>query len=232
MSVVAAFSGGKDSTAMATLMAEAGEDFSLLFTPTGNESDECLEHVRHTAERLSKPFTIRWSGHGLVSLIERQRALPNWRQRWCTRMLKIEPCQTYLAENPGTVLCVGLRADEPERSGLWGDLATYRYPLREAEMGLTEVVSFLEERKICVPSRTDCALCFFQRLIEWYELWRDHPNKYAEGERLEALTGHTFRSPQRDTWPTSMKGMRTWFEAGLIPKDTRQRTGMCRVCSL
>ena len=36
---VIAFSGGKDSTALALRMAEIGEDFVLFFTPTGRESE-------------------------------------------------------------------------------------------------------------------------------------------------------------------------------------------------
>lgn len=37
MRQVVAFSGGKDSTALALRLHELGEAFSLLFTPTGNE---------------------------------------------------------------------------------------------------------------------------------------------------------------------------------------------------
>jgi hypothetical protein len=217
---------------MVLLMAERGDNFDLLFTPTGDESAACLEHVRSIAERIGKTVTVGWSGHTLASLIEKWGALPNWRQRWCTRALKIEPAKAYLLSHPGSILCVGLRSDEPERLGLWGGFATYEYPLRDSRMGLPEVLAFLKERKVTVPARTDCELCFFQRLIEWYELWRDHPDKYAKGEAAEMATGHTFRSPQRDAWPTSLAGLRAEFESGRIPPDTRARTGMCRVCSL
>ena len=232
MSTVAAFSGGKDSTAMVLLMHEAGEQFDLLFTPTGDESAAAIAHVKTVADRIGKQVSLAWSGDTLSTLIHKWNALPNWRQRWCTRALKIEPAKAYLLDRPGSTLCVGLRADEPEREGLWGSFATYRYPLRDAGMGLEDVIAFLNARDVCVPQRTDCELCFFQRLIEWYELWRDQPEKYAQGEALEASTAHTFRSPGRDTWPASLAGLRAEFEAGRIPKDTRQREGMCRVCSL
>lgn len=42
---VVAFSGGKDSTCMAVMLAEEGEDFELLFTPTGDESPECIARL-------------------------------------------------------------------------------------------------------------------------------------------------------------------------------------------
>jgi hypothetical protein len=106
------------------------------------------------------------------------------------------------------------------------------FPLRDAGMDLAEVRSFLADRGIVIPRRTDCMLCFFQRLIEWYELWRDNIAAYREGERYEAETGYTFRSPGRDTQPTSLADLRTKFETGWIPKDTRDPVFdmKCRVC--
>src|SRR5262249_17220936 len=59
-------------------------------------------------------------GDGLVRLIDRMNALPNWRQRWCTRILKIEPTIAYLKINAPCVQYVGLRADEETREGIYG----------------------------------------------------------------------------------------------------------------
>jgi hypothetical protein len=77
-------------------------------------------------------------------------------------------------------------------------------------------------------------LCFFQKLVEWWDLWKHNPEAYAEGERYEALTGFTFRSPGRDSWPASLKDLRAEFERGRIPRDTTGRdlfsTMKCRVC--
>jgi hypothetical protein len=68
-------------------------------------------------------------------------------------------------------------------------------------------------------------------------LWREHPGLYAEAEQIEAERGHTFRSPQRDSWPAALKELRQEFEKGRIPpRTTVQRDlfrGMqCRVCRL
>ena len=243
---VIAFSGGKDSTALALRMAELNEDFVLFFTPTGDELPECLEHISRVVAMTGRKLIVRTAGESLYGLIERQEALPNNRQRWCTRMLKIEPCKAFLLENPGAVLCVGLRADEEEREGMWGEFASYRYPLREWGWGMEEVWGYLESRGVSVPDRTDCAVCYDQRLSEWWKLWKHHPERYAHAESLEEMTGHTFRSGTRDTWPASLKEMRLRFEAGDIP--TRGRYGIvplplfgeydekprsrCRVCSL
>lgn len=238
---VLAFSGGKDSTALALRLAELGEEFDLLFTPTGNELDECIDHIARVATMSGRKLHVRSCGKTLRQLIEAQGALPNNRQRWCTRMLKIETAKAFLLQHPGSTLLVGLRADEEHREGMWGEFATYRYPMREWGWGVKDVWAYLEACGVTVPKRTDCAWCYDQRLSEWYGLWKNHPEHWRAGEELEDLTGHTFRSPSRDTWPASMVLLRERFEAGDVPRgvislplfgETVESGDRCRVCSL
>lgn len=129
---------------------------------------------------------------------------------------------------------VGLRADEPEREG--GDYAQIpgvemAFPLREWGWGLDEVLVYLEVQGIAIPRRTDCARCYHQTLHEWFLLWRDYPDIYREAELQEAITGHTLRSPGRDTWPSSLTELAAQFAAGREPKP-RARATQCRVCAL
>ena len=238
MSQIVAFSGGKDSTALALRLHELGEDFELLFTATGNELPDCLAHIDKIVAMTGKPL-VRPENKPLEFYMEFFKALPNWRQRWCTRLIKIVPCIAYLNQHPGSTLTVGLRADEEHREGLYGDYAKYRYPLREWGWGVNDVWAYLKSRDVTVPTRTDCAWCYGQRLAEWYALWRDHPDVYRQGEEWEAKTGHTFRSRGRDTWPAPMAELRREFESGRTPKgvslnvlfeDDAPRA--CRVCSL
>jgi hypothetical protein len=236
---IGAISGGKDSVAMAVLLKETHPeiDFTWVCTPTGNEPPEWFAHMRKLRDIIG-PITPIMHPGGLNGLIEQWKALPNWRQRWCTRVLKIEPFAAFLMKAAPATFYVGLRADEEKREG--GDYQEVPgvemvFPLRDADMGIADVLEFLKVRQIVIPRRTDCMLCFFQRLIEWYELWRDNPEAYAEGERFEELTGHTFRSPGRDTWPAALKDLRAEFEKGRVPKDTRRDPldGMqCRVCRM
>jgi hypothetical protein len=238
MKHVVALSGGKDSTAMALRLAEVEpRDYVYVCTPTGNEPEAMFAHWRKLGELLGKPI-IPVMGGTLDGLIRQQKALPNWRARWCTRILKIEPYARWLKEQGECTSYVGLRADEAEREG--GDYANIPgivmdFPMRRWGWNLADVLGYLNERGVTIPKRTDCKVCFFQRLIEWYELWKDDPQGWAEGEQYEALTGHTFRSASRDTWPASMRGLRTRFEAGDIPRETRRdpiNELKCRVCRL
>lgn len=235
---VVAFSGGKDSTAMALLMAERGEDFCLLFTPAGDEPPDLFVHVEQIAALVGKEL-IQPPNETLAFWIGHHQALPNWRMRWCTRAIKIEPCIIWLQRHPGSTLCVGLRADEEHREGLYGDYCTYRYPLREAGWGEADVRAYLAGRGVRVPTRTNCELCYGQRLSEWWELWKAKPEKWAQGEAWEAETGHTFRSAGRDSWPASLVALRARFEAGDVPRDVELTRDLfddaatpCRVCSL
>lgn len=222
---------------MAVLLTETHPDieFEWVCTPTGNELPEWFAHMRKLRDIIGPIHPI--PAPTLEDRIKHWNALPNWRQRWCTREIKIEPFAAYLMQCAPAKFYVGLRADEEKREG--GD---YRevpgveqvFPLREANMGLKEVLDFLMVRQIIIPRRTDCGWCFFQRLIEWYELWRDHLDIYLEGERWESAIGHTFRSPGRDTQPTSLKDLRAKFETGWIPRDTRDPINglKCRVCRM
>jgi hypothetical protein len=248
-------SGGKDSTAMAVLLNEREpRTYEYVFTPTGDELPEMLEHWARLADLLGTPLTPVTSGYSLQGLIARYQALPNWRQRWCTRILKIEPfqahAQVFAAEGDDVTLYIGLRADEDEevRAGaIYGNLdLKQRWPLREWGLGIGDVWTVLHDRGITIPKRTDCARCFFQTLPEWFTLWRKHPDIYAQAEADEAFTGHTFRSPGRDTWPAGLVKLRERFEAGHRPKGLGKdraavqigltgmdaRPQMCRACSL
>lgn len=233
---IGAISGGKDSVAMALLLKETYQhiDFEWVCTPTGNEPPEWFAHMHRLRDIIGPITPIMYPG-GLSALIGQWNALPNWRQRWCTRVLKIEPFAAFLMKSSPAKFYVGLRADEEIREG--GDYSEVPnvemiFPLREHQMGLQQVRAFIAQRGVIIPLRTDCMLCFFQRLIEWFELWRDNREAYLEGEMFEDTTNHTFRSPGRDTQPTSLRDLRAKFETGWIPKDTRDPiAGMqCRVC--
>lgn len=228
MRTVVAFSGGKDSTALALELHRRGVSFELLYTATGNELPGVTEHIARVAQIVRAPM-IDVKAPTLGQLIDEQGCLPNWRMRWCTRMIKIEPVTRWLRAAGDVTLCVGLRADEESRVGGTYD-AEVRYPLREWGWGLCDVLRCCADADLVPPRRTDCAVCFFQTLGEWYELWLRYPGLYQQGEDWEAATGYTFRSPSRDTRPAALVDLRREFEGGWIPKR-RARKEMCHVCS-
>lgn len=240
---VVALSGGKDSTAMALRLAEVEpRDYVYVCTPTGDELPEMFEHWRHLGTLLGKPIQPVMGGT-LKGLVNQWNALPNWRQRWCTRKLKIEPFAAWMMQQPKPLTYyVGLRADEDDEERAGGDYSNVpdverRWPLREWGWGIGEVMAYLDQRGVRIPVRTDCGRCFYQTLGEWWRLWKDHPEVYADAEADEARTGHTWRSPGRDTWPAALSELRAEFERGRIPQGNPGQHDMfrgiqCRVCRL
>lgn len=216
---IVALSGGKDSTAMAIRLNELYPeiDFEYICTPTGNELPEMEAHWKKLECILDKPLK-RITNGTLESWIRNLNGLPNWRRRWCTANLKIRPALWYLKQFNKPNIYVGLRADEPLRKGIYSHEVNMICPLREWGWGIMEVKQYLRDKGISIPRRTDCALCFYQRVGEWFLLWRDNKELWEKGKELEKLTGYTFRSPKGDAWGGSLENMEKLFEAGKRPR--------------
>lgn len=230
---VVGLSGGKDSTALALWLVEnEPRDYEFICNETGDELPEMHAHWARLERMLGAPLKRVRHDLTLTELCESQNALPNWRQRWCTRMLKIEPTIAYFESLPDdSVLYVGLRADEELRKGLFGEDINVRFPLREQGWTVDDVWKYLDKMGVTIPDRTDCGLCFYQRLDEWRTLYFQRPEHYAKGVALEKATGHTFRSPGRDNWPADLESLAKEFDAGRVPRKYNRGTS-CRVCSL
>jgi len=233
MKHIVGLSGGKDSTALALRLAEIEpNDYEYICNETGNELPEMKAHWDNLENILGKPIQRVRHERGLVEEIEKINMLPNVFARWCTIRLKIEPTIDYFESLPaGSTLYVGLRADEPDRKGLYGEDINVRFPMREWKWAEKDVWEYLDSRGICIPKRTDCALCPYQRLGEWRDLYQNYPDLYAQGVALEKKIGHTFRSPGRDTWPADLESLAKDFDVGRKLRKFK-KTETCRVCAL
>lgn len=230
---IVALSGGKDSTAMAIALNEREpRNYEYICNETGNELPEMREHWEKLESILGKKIIKVRYKLGLIEASIDEKMLPNVFSRWCTRILKIKPTIAYFKSLPDdSILYVGLRADEESRKGLWGDDIIVKTPMRDWGWSEQDVYAFLDSHGICIPTRTDCAICPYQRLGEWRDLYFNHPLEYAEGVALEMAMGHTIRSPGRDTWPASLAELAIEFENNRPLKEYK-RASTCRVCTL
>jgi len=237
---IVALSGGKDSTAMAIRLTEVEpKEYIYICTPTGDELPEMYTHWNKLEDILGQEIIRLEYPGGLKGCMEKNNAIPNWRMRFCTRQLKIEIMEKWMTDKPNPVLYVGLRADEAGREGGIYKNAEVDFPFRRWDWGLKEVMTYLDEKDVKIPRRTDCARCFFQRLGEWYMLWRDYPEIYADAVADEKLYGHTYRSETKDAWPGALDNLAMEFKSGRIPMGVDMHEDLfgfeanqCRVCSL
>lgn len=181
-----AFSGGKDSTALALLMPDA----IPVFTDTGWEFDALYAHVAKFEAVTGRAVRRLCADETLPQYIRRARFLPNHGARFCTRMFKIDVMNRQLGAGE---FCIGLRADEPEdlRVGNLTDNPDIhiRYPLREMGITLVDVLRIcldhdLLPRALPYMARGGCKGCFYKRKAEVEAMHRLVP---AELDDLQAL---------------------------------------------
>lgn len=108
-------SGGKDSTATALAMREAGIEHRRVFADTRWEAPETYAHLDHLREKLGPIDVVGYPG-GMPAKIREGARFASRMQRWCTRELKIEPLRAYCdaieSEGAIVVTVTGIRAEE------------------------------------------------------------------------------------------------------------------------
>lgn len=193
-------SGGKDSAALAVYMGlnHPEIDMEYFFTDTGKELPEVYEFLARLEGFLGKPikqlnptrdfdFYLKLYNH----------FLPSIQQRWCTRMLKLEPLKKWIKQmkDQGDEIFsyVAIRSDEDYRSAMISNDEKVHVvlPFRDEGIDKQGVYDILENAGIGLPSyykwrsRSGCTFCFFQQKIEWVHLLENHPDKFREAMSYE-----------------------------------------------
>lgn len=196
-------SGGKDSSALALLMAGRVkglehfriENVEYVFADTQKELPETYEYLaRLEAEVGSKIIRLNAKAgfdhwHKVFN-----GYLPSPRNRWCTKLLKLKPFEAHVGDD-NVVSYVGLRADE-DRIGYLSKKPNIktRYPLKEAGIDYDGVIQILEDSGLGLPTfmkwgRTNsgCTFCFFQTPYEWVKLLKNYPEYFKEAMDYETF---------------------------------------------
>ncbi len=191
-----AYSGGRDSTALAIYLKEQGRSIELVMADTGAELPETYWFAPHAARVLGVKLVVVSNKTFFQQVAAYGYLLPSVRVRWCTKELKKQPLDRYDKE-----MALGIRADEPNRMP-----SAYR-PLVDAGIGEREVAELVAQYDLLNPaykwrSSVSCFCCPFQRPWDWRNLWREHPALYAVAERWEELSienSHGFTWNERFT---------------------------------
>ncbi len=220
---IVSLSGGKDSAALAIYMKKQYPQLSVeyVFCDTGCELPETYEYLDRI-EALLGARIIRLSALDLLDIEKKPKRtpfdiwldevfggyLPNPRSRWCTRILKIKPFETYVG-NDHAYSYIGIRFDE-NRDGYVAKKPPVLsqqpniipvYPFKDDAIGLSDVKRILEESGLGLPSyykwrsRSGCYFCFYQQIGEWQRLKENHPELFEK-----AIAYEKFKDGKRYTW--------------------------------
>ncbi len=190
-------SGGKDSTALAIYMRDHHPELKMeyVFCDTHKELPETYEYLSRIESYLGqeiKRLSSEEGDRGFDHFLTLYRGyLPSPQMRWCTRMLKIEPFEKYVGDDP-VYLYVGIRADE-NREGLISTKPNINpiYPFKEDGITRDDVFRILQDSGVDLPeyykwrTRSGCYFCFFQRKMEWVGLMETHPEKFESAKEYE-----------------------------------------------
>lgn len=222
-------SGGKDSSALALLMAgrvKRLEHFRLdtveyVFCDTQKELPETYEYLARLEAELGSKIIYLNSKAGFDHWHKVFGGyLPSPQNRWCTKMLKLKPFEAHVGDD-NVVSYVGLRADE-DRIGYISRKPNIRtrYPLKEAGIDYNGVVQILEDSGLGLPTymewgRTNsgCTFCFFQTPYEWARLLETYPKYFKEAMDYETID------------PNDPNKQFTWMEGAPLSSllDPKQR---------
>ena len=195
-------SGGKDSAALAIYLKDLGRDDQIeyFFCDTGAELREVYDYLDRLEDYLGKPIERLSSGRDFDHHLKRFNGfLPAPHARWCTRVMKLEPLEAFVGDEP-CVSYIGIRADE-HRQGYISHKPNIKaaYPFIEDGIVRADVFRILEE-SVGVPdyykwrSRSGCYFCFFQRRDEWIGLAENHPDLFERAEAYEKVDAETGRA--------------------------------------
>jgi hypothetical protein len=197
---VLGLSGGRDSAALAIYMRQNHPelDIEYFFTDTGKELPEVYEYLVSLEGFLGKEIKRLNPDRDFDFWLEKYNSfLPSAQTRWCTKMLKLKPFETWVQPmlDKGSIVYsyVAIRADEEFREGYTSKHENLRIRLPFKDVGIDKpgVLELLEGSGLGLPSyynwrsRSGCTFCFFQQKIEWVRLMEQHPDAFEEAKQYE-----------------------------------------------
>ena len=250
---VLGLSGGKDSAALAIYLKDQGRvpEMEYFFCDTGAELPEVYDFLDKMEDYLGKEVVRLNSGKDFDHHLKTYgNYLPSPRQRWCTRVMKIEPFERFIGEDEA-ISYIGIRADE-NRDGYISTKPNIKavFPFIYDGIVREDVFRLLKET-VGIPEyynwrqRSGCYFCFFQKRSEWLGLKKKHPALFEAAKQYEdAKHGYTWihgmkldeaveKAEQVETrMQPSARGSISWHQALGEEMDDEESEQGCLICSL
>ena len=197
------FSGGVESTTMCILY---GKGATAIWCDAGWEHRAMYERMDDVEQRLKELHggdfeLMRVKPKAKAKGVEVERLqdyilhgqfMPTKRQRYCTRLFKIEPIESLLESAGECELMIGFNADEEDRTGNLEKLpnVAYRYPLIESgyTREMCEDILNIHGLHPDFPNymqRGGCVGCIFKSVAEFKAMYFFSRDEFDENRRLE-----------------------------------------------
>ncbi len=215
--VYVALSGGADSSAVLSLAREAlGEErVTAVYVDTGMEFPETRRHVERLAAMLGVELEVVEANRNPLEEV-RRRGLMTRDNRWCTRLLKLEPLRRFYRRRGARLVLDGARSLEST-----GRAATPRLGENPLIPGILRALPihhwsrlmvqlYLAERNIPLLhlyqeglTRIGCIACPAMHLYELHIAYRLHPSWY---HRLAQAAAEKTREPPGQVLARLLRG--------------------------
>ena len=207
---IVSFSGGKDSTALLLMMLERGMNIDrIVFCDTGMEFPQMYAHIKKISKYIGREIEVlkrkETYQYYLAEHVKRNGGIgyghPDFRNRWCTQLLKKTPFSQYIKQFDEVVEYHGIAFDEKHRTEKNKENnIVIKYPL--VEWGITEK----EALEYCYSKgldwgglyekfhRVSCWCCPLSRIGELRVLHNDFPDLWEELQEMDKRSFRKFRS--------------------------------------
>lgn len=241
-------SGGKDSTALAFFLKENEPEIfkqlELVFFDTECELEETYDYLNKIEVYLGKKIIRIKPTKSFDHIYSVYGILPSPMRRWCTVEMKTKTFRKYIytkiKDGKKVNIYIGIRADEPQRvnNSYDTDMIKQIYPFVDNNINKEDVFNILHREGIGVPdyykwrSRSGCYFCFFQRKIEWVNLYEKHPELYQKALEYEEMSAK--QNGRLFTWcsdislrelikPENIERIKKSYEKKSLEKDKTSR---------
>lgn len=186
---------GVNSVATHLLLDEQGIEFESVFVNHGGDWPETYAYADYFVSKgnkvtILKPKVRSRSGRefdNIIDYFEYLKVLPSKspKRRFCTARFKSAVLDSY-QETPCFVF-IGYALDESKRAVISSKNGReYRWPLIEAEMTRQDCIDYIKSKGYEVPIKSGCYICPFQKVKDYKELRKKHPELFCRAQKIEA----------------------------------------------